>query len=206
MAIERWNPSRTYTRQENWLLKRLRRTRKLFAFLRDHRHEIFDEAMQVELESMYRDSGAGKDPVCPAMMAMATLMQGYLSVSDAEAVELTVVDLRWQMVLDRLGCEEPAFSQGALFEFRERLIRSDTDRRLLLHKQIVTARGRARLGERVVIEHGLAHLTRRQGRRARCRGTRKNLFDVRRAATVQHLETIHRQLDHAATGGLRRVA
>src|SRR5713101_1992533 len=86
MAIERWNPSRTYSRQEEFLLKRLRRTRKLFAFLRDHRHEIFDDAMQAALESMYRDTGAGKEPVCPAMMSMAALMQGYLGVSDAEAV------------------------------------------------------------------------------------------------------------------------
>jgi hypothetical protein len=139
MAIERWNPRRTYTRQEEFLLKRLRRTRKLFAFLRDHRHEIFDDAMQAEFESMYRDTGAGKDPVCPAMMAMAALMQGYLSVSDAESVELTVVDLRWQMVLDRLGSTEPVFSQGAFQEFRERMIRHDMDRRLM-EKTIQLAR------------------------------------------------------------------
>lgn len=31
---------------------------------------------------------------------------------------MTVVDLRRQMVLDRLGETEPAFSQGALYEFR----------------------------------------------------------------------------------------
>ena len=139
MSIERWNPSRRYTRQEEWLLKRLRRTRKLFAFLRDHRHEIFDEAMQSEFESMYRDTGAGKDPVCPAMMAMAAVMQGYLGVSDAEAVELTVVDLRWQMVLDRLGSTEPVFSQGAFQEFRQRMIRHDMDRRLM-EKTILLAR------------------------------------------------------------------
>src|SRR5712692_1782524 len=139
MAIERWKPRQTYTRQEQFLLKRLRRTRKLFGFLRDHRHEIFDAAMQTELESMYRDTGAGKDPVCPAMMAMAALMQGYLSVSDAEAVELTVVDLRWQMVLDRLGSTEPVFSQGAFQEFRERMIRHDMDR-LVMEKTIALAR------------------------------------------------------------------
>lgn len=28
-------------------------------------------------------------------------------------MELTVVDLRWQLVLDRLGADEPAFSQGS---------------------------------------------------------------------------------------------
>ena len=53
------------------------------------RHEIFDDGLQTELESMYRDTGAGKDPVCPAMMAMAVLLQGYVGASDAEAVELT---------------------------------------------------------------------------------------------------------------------
>src|SRR5207244_401265 len=59
------------------------------------------------------------------------LLQTYTGASDAEAVELTVVDLRWQMVLGRLGDTEPAFSQGALQAFRERLIRSDMDVRLL---------------------------------------------------------------------------
>jgi hypothetical protein len=139
MGIERWHPRQTFSRQELLLLKRLRRTRKLFAFLRDHRHEIFDDAMQVELESMYRDTGAGKDPVCPAMMAMAALLQGYLGVSDAEAVELTVVDLRWQLVLDRLGSTEPVFSQGAFQKFRERMIHHDLDRRVM-EKTITLAR------------------------------------------------------------------
>ena len=80
---------------------------------------------------MYRDTGAGKDAKPPAMMAMAMLLQGYTGASDAEAVELTVVDLRWQMALDRLGQTEPAFSQGALLDFRNRFIRAGLDRRLL---------------------------------------------------------------------------
>jgi hypothetical protein len=46
-------------------------------------------------------------------------------------VELAVMDARWQMVLDCLGSEKPPFSQGALQAFRERLIASDMDRRLL---------------------------------------------------------------------------
>jgi len=80
---------------------------------------------------MYRETGAGRVPVVPALMAMAVLLQGYERVSDAEAVERTVIDLRWQMVLARLGCEEPAFSQGAFQEFRQRMIRCDMDLRLL---------------------------------------------------------------------------
>lgn len=129
--MERWRPRLECTRQELFLLKRLTRVRKLFGFLRQHRHEIFDDAFQAELESMYRTSGAGKQPVPPAMMAMAVLLQGYCGASDAEAVELTLVDLRWQMVLGCLGADEPAFSQGALHDFRHRLIKFDMDRRLL---------------------------------------------------------------------------
>lgn len=131
MAIERWRPRQNYTKQEEALLRRLRKGRKLFAFLRDHRHELFDDTFQAELESMYRDTGAGKDATPPALLAMALLLQGYDGVSDFEAVELTVVDLRWQMVLDRLGKDEAAFAQDTLREFRDRLIRADMDRRLL---------------------------------------------------------------------------
>lgn len=129
--MERWNPTPKLSAQEERLMKRLVRTRKLFGFLREHRHELFDESFQIELEAMYRDSGAGRDPVPPAQMAMAVLLQGYVRASDAEAVEMTVVDLRWQMVLGRLGEITPAFSQGTLQGFRDRLIRHDMDRRLL---------------------------------------------------------------------------
>ena len=62
---------------------------------------------------------------------MAMLVQGYLGMSDAEMIELTVLDLRVQMVLGCLGAEEPPFSQGALQEFRERVIAAEMDRRLL---------------------------------------------------------------------------
>jgi hypothetical protein len=92
---------------------------------------LFDDAFQDELAAMYRTTGAGKEARPPAMMAMAMLVQGYLGMSDAEMIELTVLDLRVQMVLGCLGGEEPPFSQGALQEFRERLIAADLDRRVL---------------------------------------------------------------------------
>jgi hypothetical protein len=100
MAFERWTLRQDYTKREEFLLRRLRRTRKLFAFLRDHRHELFDDGFQTELEAMYRDTGAGREPAPPALLAMIVLSRSYLGMSDAEAMELTVVDLRWQMVLD----------------------------------------------------------------------------------------------------------
>ncbi len=131
MEIRNWNPKQERTNEEEYLLKRLKRNKKLFAFLRENRQELFDEEFQAELALMYRDTGAGKEPVTPAMMAMAVLLQEYAGVSDAEAVELTVVDKRWQLVLGQLGETRPAFSQGAFWDFRARLIRHDMDRRLL---------------------------------------------------------------------------
>lgn len=129
MGIARWNPRQTYTKQEEWIMRRLGRTRKLFAFLRAHRHALFDDAFQAELETMDRDTGAGKPAVPPALLAMVTLVQAYLQVSDAEAVELSVRDRRWQLGLDCLDATAPPFSQGALGEFRVRLIGTDLDRR-----------------------------------------------------------------------------
>jgi hypothetical protein len=129
--MERWNPRTQLSKKEELLMKRLRRTRKLFAFLRLHRQELFDDDFQTELEGMYRNSGAGEEPVAPALLCMGLILQGYLGVSDAEAVELTVVDARWQMVLDCLGAEAPIFGQGTLYEFRQRLVRHNMDRRLL---------------------------------------------------------------------------
>lgn len=131
MSIERWNPSETISRQEQFILGRLKRNGKLYAFLRRHRHQLFDDAFQAELESMYRDTGAGKDPNPPALMAMVALLQSYAGASDATAVELSLLDLRWQMVLGCLGATEPVFSQGAIFDFRERLIATGLDHRLL---------------------------------------------------------------------------
>jgi hypothetical protein len=67
MSVPHWSPSATVSAREQWLLKRLVRTKKLFAFLRLHRHELFDEVFQLELADMYRDSGEGKQPVAPAL-------------------------------------------------------------------------------------------------------------------------------------------
>jgi hypothetical protein len=131
MAMARWNPRQTSTTQEEWSMRRLGRTRKLVAFLRAQRHALFDDAFQAELETMDRDTGAGKPPVPPARLARVTLLQAYRQVSDAEAGELSGMDRRWQVVRDCLEATEPPFSHGALGEFRVRLIGAELDRRLL---------------------------------------------------------------------------
>jgi hypothetical protein len=129
--MERWNPPRELSKREAIIMKLVEKTRKLFKFLRLHRHELFDDAFQEELESMYRRTGAGSEPKPPAFMCMLLLLQGYLQTSDAETVPLLAADARWQMVLDCVGAEEPPVSQGTIQRFRERLINAGMDRRLL---------------------------------------------------------------------------
>jgi hypothetical protein len=56
-----------------------------------------------------------------------------------------------------------------------------------LRRRQKTSEGRAELRKRVVIEHSLARVGQIQGNKARYRGVRKNLYDVRRAAVVANL-------------------
>src|SRR5260370_1488363 len=129
MTVPSWNPPKELNRREQTLLKR--RTKKLFGFLRQHRHELFDEGFQEELAEMYRETGEGKAPVAPALLAMVTLLQAYTAAADAEAVDLSMDNARWQMVLEMLGEEAAPFAQGVLSPFRDRLIAYEMDRRLL---------------------------------------------------------------------------
>ena len=143
--MERWSPPVRCSERERRLLKLAGKSRKLVVFLRERRHEIFDEGFQVELESMYRSSGQGQEPQPPALLCMAMLLQAYLQVSDAEAVRLSATDNCWRMVLGTLTGkdDEPAFSQGGLQQFRERVVRHDMDRRLLERTIDVAKRSRA---------------------------------------------------------------
>jgi len=129
--VPRWNPSNVTGSREQKLLQRMDKHRRLYLFLYQHRLKIFDDAFQDELATMYRDTGEGKSPVPPAILAMATLMQAYSGLSDADTVDNTVFDIRWQIVLGTVGAQEPAFGQGTLQAFRDRLIRYGMDRRLL---------------------------------------------------------------------------
>jgi transposase len=68
------------------------------------------------------------------------------------------------------------------------------DQRLLTELRLrqQTPEGRAKPRERVAVEHCLAHVGHWQGDRARYRGERKNLFDLRRVAVVHHLHVLAR--------------
>ncbi len=69
-----------------------------------------------------------------------------------------------------------------------------------------TPEGRARLRERVAVEHSLAHQRARYGRFARYRGVAKNDFDAQRIAAVNNLHVIDRRLRNAPRDVLDEVA
>jgi transposase len=125
-----WSPPVEPSPAEQAVIKAVRRAR-LFVFLREHRHELFDEGFQAELARAYADSPKGQPPVPPAQLALATIVQAYAGVSDDEVIEATVMDRRWQLVLDCMDAREPPFSKGTLVGFRKRLVEHDLDRRLV---------------------------------------------------------------------------
>ncbi len=125
-----WQPPVEPAPAEQAVISAVRRA-KLFVFLRQHRHELFSEGFQAELAETYVDSPKGQPPVPPARLALATILQAYAKVSDDEVIEATVMDRRWQLVLDCMGAEEPPFSKGTLVAFRKRLIEKNLDRRLI---------------------------------------------------------------------------
>ena len=70
-----WQPPIDQSRTEQTIVKRIKRA-KLFVFLREHRHEVFNAAFQAELSGLYRDSKRGQPPIPPAQLALATICTG----------------------------------------------------------------------------------------------------------------------------------
>ena len=221
-----WNPPIALTSEEQKIAARTRKTRKFFVLLREHRHELLDSDLQDRLAQSYRPEPGGPAPVEAGLLALATLLQAYGHVGDRDAVELTVMDKRWQMVLDGLGAEQPPFSQGTLCNFRMRLIAHNLDK-LLLDRTVALAEtpggfgarqlravldstplfgaGRVEdtlnllghaLRKRTAVEHAIAHQWAHQGRRARYKGLRKNQFDGRRHAAVSNLQIAAHYEEH----------
>lgn len=142
MRPKLWQPPVECTSAEQKIMTRIRRA-KLFVFLRQYRHELFDEAFQTELAQGYADSPKGQPPVAPAQLALATILQAYTGVSDDEVLEALVMDRRWQLVLDCLDCDTAPFSKGTLVGFRTRLIEQNWDRRLIERTVEVAAQHQA---------------------------------------------------------------
>ena len=125
----------------------------------------------------------------------------------------TAFTLDWhQQVLQCPGGVTMAFEPGGMVKFpaatcarcalRPRCTTSATGRSVSIHpdeallhelrERQQTPQGRAKLRERVAVEHALAHIGHWQGRRARYRGVRKNVFALRRCAVIHNLHVLAR--------------
>ena len=69
MQPEMWKPPVELSQQEEQIVKKIRKA-KLFVFLREHRHQLFNEAFQQELANLYRPAERGQPPIAPAMLAL----------------------------------------------------------------------------------------------------------------------------------------
>ena len=116
-----WTPPIALNAEEQKIAARTRKVRKFFVFLRERRHELLDATFQDTLAATSRAEPGGTEPGAASMLALATLLQAYCPVGDQDAVELTVMDTRWPMVLDCLGAASPPFRQSTRGNFRMRL-------------------------------------------------------------------------------------
>ena len=126
-----WHPPLMLTMEEQTIAARTRKTRTFFVFLRAHHHERLDADFQHTLAHSSSPEPGGHEPVEAGRLALATLLQASCHVGDRDAVELTVMDKRWQMVWDGLGAEPPPCSPGPLLNCRMRLSTHNLDKTLV---------------------------------------------------------------------------
>jgi len=133
-----WNPPIEISVTEAKIISKIRKA-KLFIWLRQNRHKLFDQEIQEELAQIYKDSTVGLCPVPPAQLALAIILQAYTGVSDDEAIEAMMMDRRWQLVLDCLESEKAPFGKGTLVRFRAALMAKDGER-LLINQTVELAK------------------------------------------------------------------
>ena len=68
----RWQVPGPLSAEEARIARDLHRIGTFYVFLRDVRHELFDEAFQAELATAYPPRGTA-----PALLAMVLLLQAY---------------------------------------------------------------------------------------------------------------------------------
>jgi Transposase DDE domain len=122
----------------------------------------------------------------PVLHPPAPVQYTYLRLSNTLPEDSDQANLGLQ------ACAACLLRQRCITSRHGRSVSVHPDEALLaeLRERQATPAGRAMLRERVKVEHALAHVGHWQGRRARYRRTRKNLFDLRRVALVHNLHVI----------------
>ena len=101
-----------------------------------------------DLQVMYCPDN-GRPSLSPALMSGVLLLQFYDDVSDAEAVERPLYDLRWKVALD-LPLDYAGFDPSSLTNFRKRLLEHGQER-YAFSRLIVVGREAGFIPDRVTL-------------------------------------------------------
>jgi len=168
---------------------------------------------EVTLEELYIDRGYLNSHFFKERDENLKIICKAWSVHNGKYFDKTAFVLNWEEKIIRCpnGVSVP-FDEGKRLQFprdkcqscplrsqcttntKGRTVSIHPDESLLqeLRERQTTPSGRAKLRERVTVEHSLAHIGQWQGERARYLGVRKNLFDLRRMAVVHNLHLLAR--------------
>jgi hypothetical protein len=109
----------------------------VFAFLAEHRRELFPDAAFADLFP----SPLGRPSVPADVVASMLVLQALASVSDRDAVEALTYDLRWKAATG-WPVDKPGFHSTVLTLWRRRLAASDRPERIFdAVREVVTATG-----------------------------------------------------------------
>jgi hypothetical protein len=97
----------------------------MFAFLADHRQDLFPDG---EFEDLF-PSGKGRPSIPASVMASILVLQTLHDLSDRETVEAARCDLRWK-VATGMSLDHNGFDPSTLVYWRKRLARSDRPHRI----------------------------------------------------------------------------
>lgn len=118
------SPQRGMFEADTYFRDRLPKS-SFYAFLAEQRGELFRDE---DFAALYHER-TGRPGVPPSLLATALVLQCYDGVSDAEARDSAVFDLRWKIALG-VELETQPFAKSTLQEFRAQLILHDKQRRV----------------------------------------------------------------------------
>ena len=172
-------------------------------------------AQQVTLKELHIDRGYLNSHFVKERNDSLTIICKAWRVRNSKGFDKTAFVLDWERLL--ISCPNGVsvhFQEGKVIQFprekcescplrsrcttnmKGRTVSIHPDESLLqeLREYQTSKSGRAKLRERITVEHSLAHISQWQGHRARYLGIRKNLFDLRRMAVVHNLHILARIL------------